>query len=142
MNAPAFDLDAQLAHDTLPVGELALSRLRLMNDARFPWFILVPRRVGMRDLIDLEASDQHVLTDEIRLVCEAMRALYKPDKLNVAALGNVTPQLHVHAIARFHIDVAWPRPVFGVGTVEAYEPAYAREVTTRMRDALGITPAP
>ena len=116
----AFELDSQLASDTHPVGELELSRVLLMDDARFPWLILVPRRAGMRDLIDLSTDEQHVLLDEIGRCATALRNLEKPDKLNIAALGNIVAQLHVHVIARTRQDSAWPRPVWGVGERVAY----------------------
>jgi len=116
----AFELDARLATDTHLVGDLELSRVLLMNDARFPWLILVPRRAGMRDLIDLAPAEQHVLLDEIGRCSTALRNMEKPHKLNIAALGNVVAQLHVHVIARKMHDAAWPRPVWGVGEREAY----------------------
>ena len=116
----AFELDARLATDTHLVGELELSRVLLMNDARFPWLILVPRRAGMRDLVDLARAEQHVLLDEIGRCSTALRNMDNPDKLNIATLGNVVAQLHVHVIARNLHDAAWPRPVWGVGEREAY----------------------
>ena len=116
----AFELDARLATDTHLVGDLELSRVLLMNDARFPWLILVPRRAGMHDLIDLAPAEQHVLLDEIGRCSTALRSMNNPDKLNIAALGNVVAQLHVHVIARHLHDAAWPRPVWGVGEREAY----------------------
>jgi len=116
----AFELDARLATDTHLVGELELSRVLLMDDARFPWLILVPRRAGMRDLVDLARAEQHVLLDEIGRCSTALRNMDNPDKLNIATLGNVVAQLHVHVIARNLHDAAWPRPVWGVGEREAY----------------------
>ena len=116
----AFELDVRLATDTHLVGDLELSSVLLMNDARFPWLILVPRRTGMRDLIDLVPAEQHVLLDEIGRCSTALRNMDKPDKLNIAALGNVVAQLHVHVIARNMHDAAWPRPVWGIGEREAY----------------------
>jgi diadenosine tetraphosphate (Ap4A) HIT family hydrolase len=111
-----FELDARLAADTHVVGDLELSRVLLMNDARFAWLILVPRRAGMRDLIDLPLDEQHVLLREIGSCANALRDIEKPDKLNIAALGNVVAQLHVHVIARHEHDAAWPQPVWGAGT--------------------------
>ncbi|MGL5735533.1 MAG: HIT domain-containing protein [Beijerinckiaceae bacterium] len=116
----SFQLHPQLAADTIPVGDLALSTVLLMNDARFPWLILVPRRADARDLIDLNESDAGALSGEIRQAQRVLRDLFKPHKLNVAALGNMVPQLHVHVIARFTEDTAWPRPVWGVGAAEPY----------------------
>jgi diadenosine tetraphosphate (Ap4A) HIT family hydrolase len=117
-----FLLDPRLAADTVPLIDLPLSHLLLVDDARFPWLILVPRRPDKRDLIDLEADDLAQLMAEVRSAGEALRAVTQPDKLNVAALGNMVPQLHVHVIARRRDDAAWPKPVWGIGEPEAYEP--------------------
>jgi diadenosine tetraphosphate (Ap4A) HIT family hydrolase len=122
-----FELDARLAADTHLVGELELSRVLLMNDARFPWLILVPRRMGMRDLIDLRTDEQHILLHEIDRCANALRGMDNPDKLNIAALGNVVAQLHVHVIARNRHDAAWPQPVWGVGQRVPYD-ANAQEL--------------
>jgi diadenosine tetraphosphate (Ap4A) HIT family hydrolase len=108
-----FELDPRLEGDSLPVIDLALCQVRLMNDARYPWLVLVPRRAGMVELFDLEEADQQQLHQDIRRCGEALRTLYRPDKLNIAALGNQVSQLHVHVIARFGDDAAWPDPVWG-----------------------------
>src|SRR4029077_2940595 len=102
-----WSLHPQLATDTMPVCDLALSRLLAMNDANFPWLILVPRRAGVSEIIDLGA-EQSVLMDEISLVSRALKDATRCDKLNVAAIGNVVPQLHVHVVARCKDDAAWP----------------------------------
>lgn len=117
---PAFDLDPRLAGDTLPVGDLALCSILLMNDARFPWLVLVPRRAGASELSDLPEDDCGALMREIRLASDVLTALSSPDKLNVAALGNVVPQLHVHVVGRFRSDPAWPGPVWGFGSRQPY----------------------
>ena len=116
----AFALDPRLAADTHLVADYELCRVLLMDDARFPWVILVPRRAGLTELIELSRDEQHALLDEVNRVAHGLHLLLKPDKLNVAALGNVVPQLHVHVIARFRADAAWPRPVWGVGEREPY----------------------
>ena len=108
-----FVLDAKLQADTIDVTTLPLCLVRLMNDRRFPWVILVPARPGVTEIVDLEAADRARLIEEIALVSGVMRDLFQPTKLNVAALGNVVAQLHVHVIARFATDTAWPRPVWG-----------------------------
>ena len=95
-----FSLDSRLEADTIPIGDLHLSRVLLMNDARFPWVILVPRRAAMREIIDLIPKDRATLYREIESVSAAMQRLFSPTKLNVAALGNMVAQLHVHVIAR------------------------------------------
>ncbi|WP_342359400.1 HIT family protein [Terrarubrum flagellatum] len=133
-----FALHPQLAADTFPVGDLALSAVLLMNDDRFPWVILVPRRANMRDLIDLDEADAGACSGEIRLVSRAMKELFKPHKLNVAALGNMVPQLHIHIIARFAEDAAWPRPVWGVGEIRPYPEPLRAERIEMLRAALKI----
>ena len=121
-----FELDAVLARSTQAVCELALCSVRLMDDARFPWLVLVPRVAGARDVIDLDEARRTILWKEVARASEALRALCAPFKLNVAALGNVVEQLHVHVIARFRDDAAWPRPVWGVGAAQPYaEPVLA-----------------
>lgn len=131
-----FAIDPRLAADTRPVGELSLSRLLLMDDARYPWLILVPRIAGARELLDLDEADRGMLLGEISLVSRALEALFKPDKLNIAALGNVVPQLHVHLIARYQADAAWPRPVWGVGEREPYADGACDARIAALRDAL------
>ncbi len=120
---PDFALDPRLDADTTPVTDLPLSTLRLARDARFPWLILVPRRAGLAEIIDLEEADRAALFAEITLVSRALRAATRCDKLNVAALGNQVRQLHVHVIARFATDEAWPAPVWGRGSPVAYDAA-------------------
>jgi diadenosine tetraphosphate (Ap4A) HIT family hydrolase len=111
----SFVLDPQLEADTLALGEFDLCRLQLMNDARFPWLILIPQKPGLVELIDLAKPDRDQLFDEIAALSEGLKRIFQPDKINVAALGNQVRQLHVHVIARFVSDVAWPKPVWGVG---------------------------
>ena len=123
MNAD-FALDARLEADTLPLGDLALSSVRLMNDARFPWLILVPRRAALSELTDLDEADAAMLMDEMRIATRVMLALAKPDKVNIGALGTVVSQLHVHVVGRFRSDPAWPGPVWGSGVASPY-PAHA-----------------
>ncbi|MGX5776226.1 HIT domain-containing protein [Methylorubrum zatmanii] len=118
----AFTLDPRLAADTHPVGDLALCSVLLMDDARFPWLILVPRRDGLSELTDLTPEDAATAFEEIRIATRVVMALSRPDKVNVAALGNVVAQLHVHVLARFRSDPAWPGPVWGVGERKPYPP--------------------
>ena len=119
-----FTLDSGLLADTVPVGDLRLCSVLLMDDARFPWFILVPRRSGANELTDLPPDDAAALMSELRLAVGVMLALAKPDKVNVGALGNLVPQLHVHVVGRFLSDPAWPGPVWGHGSRIPY-PAHA-----------------
>ena len=114
-----FALDPRLESDTVEVTRLPLSVVRLMNDRRFPWLILVPARPGAIEIVDLAPADRAQLVEEIAIASAALRDLFRAAKLNVAALGNVVPQLHVHVIARFETDEAWPKPVWGT-TPERY----------------------
>ena len=136
---PDFALDPRLDADTTPVTELALSTLRLARDARFPWLILVPRRANLAEIIDLEDADRAALFDEITAVSRALRDATGCDKLNVAALGNQVRQLHVHVIARFETDAAWPGPIWGSGAPVAYATA-ARD--RLVADLLARLPSP
>ena len=115
-----FQLDPRLAADTFLVGETPLSQVLLMNDARYPWLILVPRRSDVTEPFQLSEADQAQLWQEAMRLGEAMKAHFAADKLNIAALGNQVAQLHVHHIARFHADNAWPGPVWGVGSAVPY----------------------
>lgn len=132
----SFSLDPRLEADTHAIGDFALSRVVLMDEARFPWLILVPRICGARELIDLDEGDQRNLIAELNFVGRALEAQLKPDKLNIAALGNHVPQLHVHVIARFTHDAAWPDPVWGRGERVAYARAEREARIARLRDAL------
>jgi diadenosine tetraphosphate (Ap4A) HIT family hydrolase len=116
-----FVLDPQLASDSHPVAEFGLSSLRLMDDANYPWLLLVPRVVNARELIDLDARQQAMLLDETNTSSRLLMRLFRPYKLNIAALGNLVPQLHVHLIARYRDDPAWPAPVWGRAHARAYE---------------------
>ena len=129
----AWQLHPQLANDTVPVVELPLCEVRLMDDANHPWLVLVPRVADIVEFIELNPAQRAQLTTEIDAACHALKALFKPDKLNVAALGNLVPQLHVHVIARYKTDIAWPRPVWGAADARPYAP---EELIQRVR-ALG-----
>ena len=140
----SFALDPRLAADTLPIGDLALSRALLMNDARYPWLILVPRRADLTEIVDLTAEDRAVLIEEIAAASAFLRALPGVDKLNVGALGNIVAQLHVHVVGRAVGDPAWPRPAWGVGEARRYERGVAEALIARARAALigAAMPAP
>ncbi len=133
----AFTIDPRLAADSVPVASLGLSDLRLMNDARFAWLLLVPRRAAMAEIIDMEKPDRAQLFEEIVAVMGALKAATGCDKLNVAALGNQVRQLHVHVIARFQGDAAWPGPVWGTGSAVAYEAETRDRLIADLAAALG-----
>lgn len=131
-----FNLHPQLADDTTPVAELPLCEVRLMDDANHPWLVLVPRVANAVELIDLDPEQRAQLAADIDAASRALKALFKPDKLNVAALGNLVPQLHVHVIARYTDDIAWPRPVWGMAAARPYAPEQLVERVNALRAAL------
>ena len=108
-----FELDERLEKDTVPVGNFPLSLLLMSRDANYPWCILVPRREGITELYQLGEDDMASLAAESRHLSRVMMAVFGGDKLNVAALGNVVPQLHIHHVVRFRDDISWPGPVWG-----------------------------
>jgi diadenosine tetraphosphate (Ap4A) HIT family hydrolase len=130
-----FLLDPRLEADTIHVGDLPLSRVLVMNDARFPWLILVPRRAEASELADLGEADAAALMGEIRLAARVLAEIAAPDKINVGALGNIVAQLHVHVVARFLSDPAWPGPVWGHGARTPYPPHAAHALVERLRAA-------
>jgi diadenosine tetraphosphate (Ap4A) HIT family hydrolase len=132
----SWTLHPQLEGDAVAVGDLPLSRLLLANDANYPWLLLVPRRAGAGEIIDLSESDQIQLAAEIAAVSRVLRAVASCDKLNVAALGNVVPQLHVHVIARRRGDPAWPKPVWGAVPPRDYDPAARERLVATLRREL------
>ncbi len=117
-----WNLDPQLARDTFLVGDLLLARVLLMNDAHYPWVVLVPRQARAVEIIDLDDARQDQLMEEIALLSRVLKDVTGCDKLNVAAIGNVVSQLHVHIVARRRDDAAWPRPVWGAAPPLAYDP--------------------
>ena len=138
MTALTFSLHPQLEADTTCVGDLPLTRVLLSNDANYPWLILVPRLPGIVEVIDLEVNAQNQLTTEIARVSAALKEVTACDKLNIAAIGNVVPQLHVHVIARWKSDVAWPKPVWGAAPAKPYDEAVRNRLAAALRQALQI----
>lgn len=116
-----YRLHERLAADTILLGHWPLCELRLMNDSQYPWVILVPRRPDVREIYELSAPDQQHLLQEINVMGQGLMQLFAGDKLNVAALGNLVPQLHLHLLVRFTADAAWPAPVWGRNPAVAYE---------------------
>lgn len=134
-----FEIDPAFVATSHALGDLALSHVRLQDDGRYPWIVLIPRRAAMRELEDLAREDLAILTDEILAVGRAVRALgLSVDKLNVGALGNVTPQLHVHVIGRRIGDPAWPGPVWGHSPAEPYAPTELARASAAAKAALGL----
>src|SRR3979409_1964687 len=114
MPESAWSLHSQLTKDTIDIGDLPLCRVLVIKDANYPWLLLVPRREGAVEIIDLDEVEQAQLMTEVSRVARALTDVSNGDKPNIAGLGNIVPQLHVHVIARRKGDAAWPRPVWGV----------------------------
>lgn len=134
-----FLLDPRLAADSLLVADGALSQLRLMDDARFHWLVLVPRLAEARELVDLDAGAQARLLEEINQACRLLRACTPCDKLNIGALGNIVRQLHVHVVVRVENDAAWPGPVWGAGSMQRLDASERERRLQRLR--AGLPPA-
>ena len=141
-DAPAWSLHSRLKQDTIDIGDLPLCRVLVIKDAHFPWLLLVPRRYEAVEIIDLDEIEQAQLMTEISRVARALKEITKCDKLNIAALGNVVAQLHVHLIARFANDAAWPRPVWGCGELAPYAAEALRMRLAALRSALRLDHAP
>ena len=134
-----WKLDPKLAADTVPIGDLAMTRVLLASDANYPWLILVPRMPGVTEITDLDPNEQVQLLGEIDAAARALKSVAEYEKLNVAALGNVVAQLHVHVIGRRHNDAAWPKPVWGAAPPSAYIPAVRDGLIGALRRALKMT---
>lgn len=131
-----MNLHPQLERDCIALDQLPLCALLLMNDARFPWFVLVPDREEIEEIFQLNETDRAQLWRESDALSRAIVAVFSPHKLNIAALGNVVPQLHVHHVARLHTDVAWPKPVWGCGVAIPYEGDAVDDIHRKLRSAL------
>ncbi|HET8710771.1 MAG TPA: HIT domain-containing protein [Spongiibacteraceae bacterium] len=131
-----FALHTQLAKDCVTIGDLPLSRVLLMNDAQYPWLVLVPRREEIVELFELPRIDQQQLLDEVAQVSAALAGHFRADKMNIAALGNIVPQLHVHIVVRYCEDAAWPKPVWGIRPVQPYGDEALRERIAELEELL------
>lgn len=134
---PEFAPDPRIAGDSHAVAELPLCHVRLIDDARYPWLVLLPRRAGLVEFTDLDAPDRAALMEEAVRAAEALKSAFPCDKLNIAALGNVVAQLHVHVIARTRDDAAWPGPIWNTGPAQRREAAARESLIGRLRAALG-----
>lgn len=133
-----FKLDARLAADTLWVGDLTLCQVLLMNDSQFPWLILVPQISDATEIFELTETQQQQLLSESSVVSKVLKAHTQCDKINVGALGNVVSQLHVHHVARFTHDIAWPKPVWGAHPAKAYTSSQADALISTYRQLLAL----
>ena len=123
-----FQLHAQLQQDTIKIAQFKLSQLLLMNDSQFPWFILVPERQDVSEIYQLSATDQQLLLQESCLLARFLADSYHADKMNIASIGNIVPQLHVHHIVRYNTDIAWPAPVWGKFPAVPYTEVAIQEI--------------
>ncbi|WP_296254317.1 MULTISPECIES: HIT family protein [unclassified Pseudomonas] len=136
-----FVLDQRLVQDTLPVGDFPLCRLLLSNDAQYPWFILVPRKAGVSEVFQLSDAEQVQFWQETTLLSRALQQSFNADKMNIAALGNVVSQLHMHVIVRYQGDNAWPAPVWGKCPAVPYSADQAADITGRLKAAFAEDPS-
>ena len=131
-----FVLDTRLHEDTWLIGDFPLCRLLLSNDSNYPWFILVPRREGISELFQLDDGDQQLMWSETTALAGLLKGLFGADKMNVATLGNVVSQLHMHVIARYQADAAWPGPVWGKHSAKPYTQAEVDVIRGKLKSAL------
>ena len=132
----AIDIHPQLLNDCLVIGRFSLSHLLLMNDANYPWFILVPDRDNITEMFQLEQADQRQLITESSLLSKTISEQFNADKINIAALGNMVPQLHIHHIVRYRNDAAWPAPVWGRHPAMPYSDSAVEIVVGKLRQGL------
>lgn len=125
-------LHPQLEKDCFILGEFSLCSLLLLNDANYPWFILLPNRENISEIHQLSVTDQQQLMTESMFFSQCLEQVFQPDKLNIAALGNVVPQLHIHHIARFTTDACWPAPVWGAAIATAYEKEQVENIRNQL----------
>jgi diadenosine tetraphosphate (Ap4A) HIT family hydrolase len=133
-----FELHPRLKQDCISIGRFDLCLLLMMNDSQFPWFILVPEKAGIKEIYQLAKPDQHTLLDESSYLAENLAAYYNADKMNIAAIGNLVPQLHIHHIVRYQSDKAWPDPVWGKLAAIPYTPQQIADNVTRIKERLRL----
>ena len=131
-----FQLNPRLEQDCIAIGRFDLCRLLMMNDSQYPWFILVPERANVQEIYQLSKAERELLTEESSYLAEHMAALYNADKMNIAAIGNLVPQLHIHHIVRYRDDIAWPAPVWGKFATKPYTDQQIAEHVARVKDRL------
>ncbi len=131
-----FQLHPRLEQDCIAIGRFELCRLLMMNDSQYPWFILVPERADLQEIYQLNKADRELLTEESSYLAENLADLYKADKMNIAAIGNMVPQLHIHHIARYKTDNAWPAPVWGKFAAVPYTERQIADNLARIKNQL------
>jgi diadenosine tetraphosphate (Ap4A) HIT family hydrolase len=133
-----FQLHPRLRQDCISIGRFDLCQLLMMNDSHYPWLILVPEKAGIQEIYQLAKPEQHTLLEESSYLAENLAALYKADKMNIAAIGNLVPQLHIHHIVRYRSDKAWPDPVWGKFAAVPYTQQQIADNITRIKEQLRI----
>jgi len=131
-----FELDGRIARDSDLVSVLGLCQLRIQNDSRWPWLVMVPERPGMTEIFDLSPAEQALLSTEVNRVAGALKTVTGATKINVGALGNIVRQLHVHVIARFEGDANWPGPIWGFGQAQPYGESQKQDFLSKLVEAL------
>jgi len=129
-----FEIDPALLTDSYFICDLALSKLYLKHDRENPWFILIPRKTGAVELMELTSEEQGLLMEEVTVVSEFLKLYYRPYKINIGALGNIVRQLHIHVIARFEEDRAWPNPLWGSAPVTVLEQVELENIKSNFLD--------
>lgn len=136
-----FDLDSNLKRDCMQLGRFSLCRLLLMNDKQYPWFILVPEVAGLTELYELSQAQRQLLMEESCYLSERLATLFNADKMNIAAIGNLVPQLHIHHVVRYRNDIAWPGPIWGKFSSVPYSPAESEALINKVTNELeGLNP--
>ncbi len=131
-----FELDKRLMNDTVVLGDFALCRVLLMNDNRYPWLILVPRTASISEVFELTVEQQQQLWQETSKIGQVLKAEFQADKINIATLGNVVKQLHMHVVVRMQTDAAWPAPIWGQGAAQPYTADAVVQMCLCLRTAL------
>lgn len=133
-----FQLHSRLKQDCIAIGRFDLCQLLMMDDSQYPWFILVPEKADIKEIYQLSKSERHTLTEESSYLAENMATLYKADKMNIAAIGNLVPQLHIHHIVRYQTDKAWPAPIWGKFAAIPYTQQQITDNIDRVKEQLKI----
>lgn len=133
-----FQLHERLQLDCISIGRFDLCQILMMNDSQFPWFILVPEKAGIREIYQLSKAERHTLAEESSYLAENLAILYKADKMNIAAIGNLVPQLHIHHIVRYQTDKAWPAPIWGKFAAIPYTQLQILDDTARVKAQLKL----
>jgi len=133
-----FQLHPRLKEDCIAIGRFELCQILMMNDSQYPWFILVPEKAGIKEIYQLSKPEQHTLIEESSYLAENLAALYNADKMNIAAIGNLVPQLHIHHVVRYQTDKAWPAPIWGRFAAVPYTQQQITDTIAQIKEQLKI----